>query len=57
MVVLETTKDLVKDDTKDTPIPLIIKAYATDDKDKIVVERKTTFVFPRYDVLLKKREQ
>ncbi len=56
VVVLYTTKDLVKDMTKDTPIPITIKAYAVDAKDKIVVERKTTFVFPRYDVLQKKRK-
>jgi len=55
IVILQTTKDLVKDSTKDTPIPLTIKAYAVDDKEKIVVERKTTFVFPRYDILMKER--
>jgi cytochrome c oxidase accessory protein FixG len=57
VVVLSTNKELVKDKTKDTPIPLTIRAYAVDAKDKIVVERKTTFVFPRYDILLKAREQ
>ncbi len=57
VVVLSTTKDLVKDTTKDTPIPITIRAYAVDAKDKIVVERKTTFVFPRYDILQKKREE
>ncbi|RUM68894.1 MAG: cytochrome c oxidase accessory protein CcoG, partial [Sulfurospirillum sp.] len=57
IVVLYTTKDLVKDTTKDTPIPIKIKAYATDAKDKIVVERNTIFVFPRYDILQKKRKE
>ena len=57
IVILSTTKDLVKDRTKDTPIPIKIKAYATDKKDKIVVERNTIFVFPRYDLLEKKRKQ
>jgi polyferredoxin len=57
VVVLSTTKELVKDKTKDTPIPIVIKAYAMDAKEKIMVQRNTTFVFPRYDILLKKREQ
>ncbi len=56
VIILYTTKDLVKDTTKDTPIPIKIKAYATDKKDKIVVERNTIFVFPRYDILQKKRQ-
>jgi cytochrome c oxidase accessory protein FixG len=51
IVVLSTKKELVKDDRKDTPIPITIRAYATDDKEKIVVERKTTFIYPRYDIL------
>jgi cytochrome c oxidase accessory protein FixG len=58
VVVFTTTKDLAKDSTKDTVIPITVKAYAVDDKDnKIVVYRNTTFVFPRYDILQKKREQ
>ena len=56
VVVLYTTKVLVKNDKKDTPIPITIKAYATDDKKNIVVERHTTFVYPRYD-LIKKHQQ
>jgi cytochrome c oxidase accessory protein FixG len=57
VVVLYTEKDLVKDTKKDTPIPITIRAYAVDAKDKIHVDRKTTFVFPRYDILQKKREE
>jgi len=57
VVVLQTTKELVQDKTKDTPMPLTIRAYAVDAKDRIVVERQTTFVYPRYDVLLEKRKQ
>jgi cytochrome c oxidase accessory protein FixG len=57
VVVLSTDKILAKDSTKDTVIPITIKAYATDAKDKIVVTRKTTFVFPRYDILKKKQEE
>ena len=53
VVVLSTKKVLVKNDRKDTPIPITIKAYAVDDPKHIVVERKTTFVYPRYDLIKK----
>ncbi|MCH9813206.1 MAG: cytochrome c oxidase accessory protein CcoG [Epsilonproteobacteria bacterium] len=56
VVVLSTTKELAKDNKKDTPIPITIKAYAVDDKEKVVVQRNTTFVYPRYDVLLEHRK-
>jgi cytochrome c oxidase accessory protein FixG len=56
VVVLSTVKELAKDSKKDTPIAITIKAYATDAKEKIVVERKTTFVYPRYDELEKHRK-
>jgi polyferredoxin len=57
VVVLYTKEDLVKDTSKDTPIPIKIRAFATDAKDKTVVERDTIFVFPRYDILEKKRKE
>ncbi len=57
VVILYTTEDIVKDKTKDTPIPIKIRAYAVDAKDKISVVRDTIFVFPRYDILEKKRSQ
>ncbi len=57
IVVLATNKILSKDSTKDTVIPIIIKAYAVDDPKKIVVYRKTVFAFPRYDYLQKARKQ
>ncbi len=50
VVVLYTNDMLVDDATKDTIIPITIKAYAMDDKERIVVERHTTFIFPRKDV-------
>ncbi|NWF67398.1 MAG: cytochrome c oxidase accessory protein CcoG [Campylobacterales bacterium] len=53
VVILETKKVLVQDERKDTPIPIKIKAYALDDKDNIVVNRDSVFVYPRYDVLQK----
>jgi hypothetical protein len=42
---------LVKDDRKDTIIPLTIKAYALDDKAKVTVIRQSTFTFPRADLV------
>ncbi|NPA03557.1 MAG: cytochrome c oxidase accessory protein CcoG, partial [Epsilonproteobacteria bacterium] len=59
VVILYTDKVLAKDTTKDTPIPIKIKAYAVDDPEKIVVYRDTIFVFPRWDIYqehLKKEE-
>ena len=53
VVVLSTEKVLVKNDRKDTPIPITIKAFAVDDPEHIFVERQTTFVFPRYDLIKK----
>jgi cytochrome c oxidase accessory protein FixG len=49
IVRLYTTDELVKDDRKDTIVPIKIHAYAVDDKKKITVFRETTFIFPRND--------
>ncbi|MEA2091772.1 MAG: cytochrome c oxidase accessory protein CcoG, partial [Campylobacterota bacterium] len=51
IVVLRTTEMLVDDDRKDTVIPITIRAYALGHEDKIVVFRKSTFVFPRADIV------
>jgi len=53
VVILQTDKLLADDARKDTPIPLHIKAYAIDDKENIVVDRKSVFVYPRNDLLKK----
>jgi polyferredoxin len=53
VVVLRTKEKLVDDARKDTPIPVTIKAFATDDKENITVLRKTVFVYPRSDLLKK----
>lgn len=50
VVVLYTDEELVDDASKDTIIPITIRAYAIDEKDRIVVERHTTFIFPRKDI-------
>ncbi len=54
VVVLRTKAHLAESTRKDVPIPVTIKAYAVDDKEKIVVERHTVFVYPRADLLKKK---
>jgi len=51
IVVLRTTEMLVNDDRKDTIIPITIRAYALGHEDRIVVFRKSTFVFPKASVL------
>ncbi len=53
VVILRTKEKLADSTRKDVPIPVTIRAYATDDKEKIVVERHTVFVYPRADQLLK----
>jgi len=53
VVVLRTKEKLADNARKDTPIPVTIKAFATDDKEKIVVIRHTVFVYPRSDLLKK----
>jgi polyferredoxin len=53
VVIFRTKEKLADNARKDVPIPVTIKAYATDDKEKIVVERHTVFVYPRSDLLKK----
>jgi cytochrome c oxidase accessory protein FixG len=53
VVVLRTKERLADDARKDTPIPVTLKAYAIDDKEKIIVTRHTVFVYPRSDLLMK----
>ncbi|WP_321777179.1 cytochrome c oxidase accessory protein CcoG [Sulfurimonas sp.] len=51
IVVLRTTEVLVKDDRKDTIIPITIRAYAIGHEEEIVVFRQSTFVFPKTEIL------
>ena len=53
VVVLRTKEKLADNARKDVPIPVTIKAYAVDDKEKVVVTRHTVFVYPRADLLKK----
>lgn len=51
VVILETNKVLVSDNTKDTPITVTLKAFAKEDPEKVVVFRKAIFIYPRLDKL------
>ena len=51
VVILETNKVLVNDATKDTPITVTLKAYATENPEKVTVFRKAVFIYPRMDKL------
>jgi len=53
VVVLEVRDTLVKNARKDTPIPVTIRAYAVDDKQKIIIDREAVFVYPRVDLIKK----
>ncbi|MBU1959557.1 cytochrome c oxidase accessory protein CcoG [bacterium] len=51
VVILSTKERLVEDATKDTPITVMLKAYAVDEPDRIFVLRKAVFIYPRSDAL------
>ncbi|GIU01272.1 cytochrome c oxidase accessory protein CcoG [Sulfurovum sp. TSL6] len=53
VVVLETKEQLANNTRKDVPIPIVVRAYATDDKEKIMVEREQVFFYPRADLVKK----
>lgn len=49
VVILETNKMLVNDNSKDTPITITLKAYAQEKPEKVFVFRKAVFIYPRAD--------
>ena len=51
VIILETDKILVNDNTKDTPITVTLKAFAKEDPTKVVVFRKAVSIYPRLDKL------
>jgi hypothetical protein len=53
VVILETKEQLADNARKDVPIPIVIRAYAVDDKEKIVVDREMVFFYPRSDLVKK----
>lgn len=57
VIVLYTDEMLVEDERKDTVIPITIHAYAVDDKEKIMIDKQSTFTFPRADLLKEGEEE
>lgn len=55
IVILSTEKELARSDRGDTPIPIIITAYAVDAKEKIIITRDAVFVYPRESVIAEVR--
>jgi len=51
IVILETSEALAEDTRKDIPVPIKIRAYAIDEKVKIVVDRQAVFIYPRADLI------
>jgi cytochrome c oxidase accessory protein FixG len=51
IVVLRTYDMLADDSRHDTVIPIIVRAYAVGHEDEIVVFRKSTFTYPRSDIV------
>jgi cytochrome c oxidase accessory protein FixG len=53
VVILEAKEPLAQSQDKDVSIPVKIKAYAIDEKEKIVIERDLIFTYPRLEALQK----
>lgn len=51
VVILSTKEKLVDDATKDTPITVMLRAYAVDEPERVSVLRKAVFIYPRSDKL------
>jgi cytochrome c oxidase accessory protein FixG len=51
VMILQTNKKLVDDNTRDTPITLTLRAYAKEDPKRVEVFRKAVFIYPRADKL------
>jgi len=46
IVILKAQENLSKHPEEDTLLKINIKAFATDDKEKIIINRNTTFIYP-----------
>ena len=51
VIVLETDKILVNDNTRDTPISVKLRAFAVDEPNRVSVIRDAVFIYPRADKL------
>jgi len=53
VVILETKEKLANNTRKDVPVPITVRAYATDNREKIVIDREVVFFYPRADLVNK----
>ncbi|WP_309496841.1 cytochrome c oxidase accessory protein CcoG [Sulfurovum sp.] len=53
VVILEASEPLVDTTHKDVPVPVIIRAYAIDEKEKIIIDRQAVFMYPKADLIKK----
>jgi len=53
VVILEASEALADTTHKDVPVPVMIRAYATDAKEKIIIDRQAVFMYPKIDLLKK----
>jgi hypothetical protein len=51
LLILSTKEKLVDDNTKDTPVKVMLKAYAEEEPERIFVFREIVFFYPRADKL------
>ncbi len=55
IVILATDKKLADNSRSDVPVAITITAYATDNKEKIIVKRPAIFVYPKQEEIDKKK--
>jgi cytochrome c oxidase accessory protein FixG len=53
VVILEASESLADTTHKDVPVPVLIRAYALDDKEKIIIDRQAVFIYPKADLIKK----
>lgn len=53
VVILETSEVLADNARKDVPVPIAVRAFAVDEKEKIAVDREVVFFYPRADLVKK----
>jgi len=51
VVILETSEVLADNARKDVPVPITVRAFAVDEKEKIAVDREVVFFYPRADLV------
>jgi len=51
VVILEASEALADTTHKDVPVPVTIRAYALDEKEKIIIDRQAVFMYPKSDLI------